>query len=314
MILITGGTGLVGRHLVPHLAAADWPMRVYVPSRRRVRRLQPVPDNVDVVIGRLDDAPRLHQALQNVHTVFHLASAQWWGSPRDLERVDMQGTRHLIAAARATRVGRIFYLSQLGAEPASAYPLLRVKGQVESVIRNSGLAYTILRCGVLFGPEDRFVNGVAMLLRANPFFFFQPGQGEDLLHPLYVGDLVRALENSMENIDLVDTTIEIGGAEYVTFNEMVRTVMRVSDAKRLIVRLPPNILRDVTRLLNRVLPRWPMANQWFDLLTSNRTARLGNLYDYCGVRPVRFEDTLLTYMPQRRYGLELLRFILSRPG
>jgi hypothetical protein len=56
-----------------------------------------------------------------------------------------------------------------------------------------------------------------------------------------------------------------------------------------------------------------MTPQWFDLLASNRTAKLGNLYDYCGVRPVRLEDTLLTYMPQRRYLLELVRFMWRRP-
>ncbi|NDJ77789.1 MAG: hypothetical protein GYB65_16185, partial [Chloroflexi bacterium] len=197
---------------------------------------------------------------------------------------------------------------------SSAYSLLRVKGQVEDLVRNSGIAYTVMRCGVLFGPEDRFVNGVAMLLRANPLLYFQPGQGENLLHPLYVGDLVQALANSLERIDLVDATIEIGGAEYVSYNEMIRTVMRVSNARRIIVGIPPYMLKGVTRNLNRVLPRWPMSNQWFDVLASNRTARLGNLFDYCDVRPVRFEDTLLTYMPQRRYALELIRFVLSRPG
>ena len=90
--------------------------------------------------------------------------------------------------------------------------LMRVKGQVEALVRNSGVAFTVLRCGVIFGPEDRFVNGIAMLLRTNPFFFFQPGHGDSLLHPLYVMDLVKALGNSLDSIDLVDATIEIGGA------------------------------------------------------------------------------------------------------
>lgn len=309
MILITGATGLVGRNLVPVLAEAGWPVRVLVPARRRGRRVRFDWPGVEVVPGDLDDAPSLHQAMQGVHTVFHLASAQWWGRLRDLERVDSQGTQVVIAAARAARVGRLFYLSQLGAEPSSAFGLLRIKGRVEALVRNSGLAYTVLRCGVLFGPEDRFVNGIAMLLRTNPLVFFQPGDGENLLHPLYVGDLVRALVNSLERIDLVDATIEIGGAEYVTFNEMIRTVMRVSGARRTIISLPPYVLRWMTNVMNRLVRRWPMTPQWFDLLASNRTAKLGNLYDYCDVRPVRFEDTLLTYMPQRSYLAELARFV-----
>jgi hypothetical protein len=89
--------------------------------------------------------------------------------------------------------------------------------------------------------------------------------------------------------------------------------MRVSGARREIVTVPPYLLRSVNRVMSRIVRRWPMTPQWFDILASNRTAQLGNLYDYCGVRPVRFEDTLLTYMPQRRYGVEMLRFLWSRP-
>jgi NADH dehydrogenase len=316
MILITGATGLVGRQLVPQLIAAGWPVRALVLPRRggRLPRL-PWPDDlgVEAVTGDLDDAASLHRAMQGVHTVFHLASAQWWGTSRDLERVDIQGTRHVISAARSARIGRLYYLSQLGAEPSSAYTLMRVKGQVESLVRNSGVAYTIMRCGIVFGPEDRFVNGIAMLLRTNPVFFFQPGHGDSLIHPLYVRDLAQALINSLDSIDLVDATIEIGGGEYLTYNELIRTVMRVSGSPRLIVNLPPYTLRGVNRVVSRVVRRWPMTPQWFDILANNRTAQLGNLFDYCGVRPVRFEDTLLTYMPQRRYGLELLRFLWRRP-
>lgn len=310
MILVTGARGFVGRELVPYLVEAGWPVRILVRPRRR-RRID-WPEGVEVLEGALEDEASLHQAMQRAHTVIHLASAQWWGTRRDLERVDVDGTRRVIAAARAARIGRLFYISQLGAEPASAYNLLRVKGQVEGLIRSSGLSYTIMRSGVLFGPEDRFVNGVAMLLRTNPFFYFQPGEGENLLHPLYVGDLVKALTNSLERIELVDATIEIGGAEYVSYNEMIRTVMRVSGMQRMIVPLPPYMLRTMNNVVSRLSPRWPMTQQWLDILAGNRTAKLGNLFDYCGVRPVRFEDTLLTYMPQRRYLPELVRFMLTR--
>ena len=206
-------------------------------------------------------------------------------------------------------MGRLYYLSQLGAEPSSAYALLRVKGQVETLIRNSGVPYTVMRCGTIFGPEDRFVNGVAMLLRTNPLIFLQPGDGENLLHPLYVKDLVAALEHSLQSIDLIDAVIEIGGAEYVTFNEMVRTVMRVRAARDRAG--PAAHIACADRIVNRLVPRWPMTMQWFD--AGQQPHRCWGIYDYCGVRPVRLR-TRFWRMPGRHYGREPMRSMWRRAG
>ncbi len=312
MILVTGATGFVGRHLVPRLVDTGWPVRVLAVPRRGGVRL-PWPNlRVDVVQGSIYNSEALEQAMRGVHTVFHLSSAQWWGSARDLEQVDVDGTRRVIRAALSARIGRLIVLSHLGAAPASAYALLRAKGQVEGLVQDSGLAYTIVRSGVLFGEQDTFVNAIAMLLRANPVFFFQPGQGETLLHPLYIHDLTAGLLQSLDNLDTVDRVLEVGGPEYITFNELVNTVMRVTGAPRMIVSVPPYALRWTTQAIRRVLPRWPTTSQWFDLLASHRTASLNSMYDTFGIKPVRFEDTIVTYMRGRRYLPQLLRFLFRR--
>ena len=312
MILVTGATGQIGRALVERLTRDGQPVRVLLPTRGGKPIRARLPAEVSMAAGSIHDAETLHQAMIGVHTIFHLASAQWWGRRRDLERVDLQGTRSLVTAGRSARIGRLVVMSHLGAAPSSAFMLMRIKGQVEEITRASGLAYTIFRSGIVFGPEDSFVNGIARLLRANPFWYLQPGQGEGLLHPIYINDLVEALINSMENLNTIDQTLEIGGPEYVTYNEMVRTVMRVTGAQRMLVSVPPYFLRSLTGLMNRFVPRWPMTPQWLDILASNRTAPLGNMFDLFGVRPARFEDTIVTYMRGRHYLPELLRTTLRR--
>lgn len=311
MILVTGATGFIGQALVKRLAANRLPVQVLVsPQDKQAQRIA-WPEPVTTVSGSLHDAESLHRAMTGIHTVYHLASAQWWGRHRDFERVDIQGTRNLITAVRSARIGRIKVMSHLGAAPSSAYLLMRIKGQVEEQVRNSGIAYTIFRSGVVFGREDSFVNGVAMLLRANPLMIFQPGQGESLIHPIYIDDLVEAMARSLENLNTVDQTLEIGGPEYVTYNELLRTIMRVTQAQRMIVSVPPYTLRSMTGLINLVM-RWPMTPQWLDILAENRIAPLGNLYDVFGIRPVRFEDTIVTYMRGRHYLPELVRHTLRR--
>ena len=156
MSLVTGGTGLIGRHVVKKLMAAGTPVRCLL-SEQQQRRLpwEPAaPHAPEIVTGTVLDEEVMFGALNGVHVIIHLENAMWWGRPRDLERVELVGTRTLIGVARSARVGRIITLSHLGAAPSSAFTLLRIKGMLEDMIRASGLAYTIIRSVLVFGTED----------------------------------------------------------------------------------------------------------------------------------------------------------------
>ena len=96
------------------------------------------------------------------------AGAATWNASRS------RGRAAWADAARSARVGRIIALSHLGADKASAYHLHRAKGRVEQLLRESGLATTIIRSGLVYGPDDAFVNHIASMLRGNPIFFFMP--------------------------------------------------------------------------------------------------------------------------------------------
>ncbi|MBZ0284936.1 MAG: NAD(P)H-binding protein [Anaerolineae bacterium] len=310
MILVTGATGFIGRHLVARLIAEGRPVRCLLPERKLKKLPWEMPP--EIISGTLLDEETVFQAMIGVNTIIHLESAQWWGRPRDLERVELVGTRNLVTAGRSARVGRILTLSHLGASVSSAYTLLRVKGLMEEVIRTSGLAYTIIRSGLVFGEQDAFINHIAMMLRASPVIFLMPGRGEVVLHPIYIDDVVAVLLRTLELIDTVDATVEIGGPEYITLEDLIRTVMRVSDSSRLILPVPPYLLRWLSAIYSRVFPRSLITAQWLDLLATNRTAPLGNLFSTFGIQPKRIEDTLLTYMPEKRYWWPMVRYTFRR--
>lgn len=311
MILVTGATGFIGRNLVPLLLENGYQVRCLLPDYQSQQAAwEPAPE---IITGSLTDDEVIFQAVSGVHTIIHLESAQWWGTQRDLERIDLVGTRDLLDAARAARVGRVILLSHLGSTPASAYPLMQIKGATEEVVRSSGLAYTILRSGLIFGDEDVFFNHIAMMLAVNPFLFLMPGRGEVVLHPIYIHDLVQILAQVLENMNTVDRTIEIGGPEYITLEDTIRTVMRVSGRSRIILPLPPYSLRAINRINRLFTFRTLMTPQWFDLLATNRTAQIGNLDRYFQIKPHRLEDTLLTYMRGRNGWFAAVRYMLRRP-
>ena len=314
MILVTGATGLVGRHLIGRLMAESLPIRCLMPERamRRLPWDTRQPQAPELFAGNITDEEAFFRAVTGCHVVIHLENAMWWGRRRDLAQVELDGARALAAVARAARVGRIITLSQLGAAPSSAYTLHRVKGEVESLLRDSGVAFTIIRSGIVYAPDDAFINHMASMMRINPALFLMPGRGEVVLHPIYIDDLIEAIYRSLNLLRLVDATVEIGGAEYVSLRDMIRTIMRVTKMRRLLVGMPPYFMRWLTGLYSRILPRSLMTSQWLDILAANRTAPLGNTYDYFGFQPRRFEETLLTYLPERAHFLGLLRDTFRR--
>jgi len=307
LILVTGATGFVGRALLPRLAEAGLELRCLVrPSRRSPRLPRGIP--VQVSIASLADARGLRAALVGVDTLIHLAGAEWHGRRGDVFGVDAAGTRALVEAAREAGVGRIVYLSHLGADRASAYPVLKAKGIAEEFIRQSGLTYTIVRSTLLYGAEDVFLNVVAALVKLGPGLFLMPGDGRISLQPLWVEDLVTCLEWSLSDLTSLNQTIALGGPEFITFGQMVQTVMEVLGVRRLVIPVRPPFLRAGAWLMEQVLPRSPLTTRWLDHLAVNRTCELTSVTQHFGLKPARFVNTV-DYLRDKKWFMEMTRLI-----
>ena len=308
LILVTGATGFVGRALLLRLADGGFEVRCLLrPSRRTPRLPKGIP--VQVSIASLDETRGLRAALVGVDTVIHLAGAEWRGQLGDLFAVDAAGTRALVEAAQDAGVGRLIYLSHLGADRASAYPVLKAKGIAEEFVRQSGLPYTIVRSALLYGLEDVFLNVVAALIKLGPGFFLMPGDGQTALQPLWVEDLVTCLEWSLGDLTCLNQTISLGGPEFITFGQMVQIVMEVMGVRRLVVPVRPSYLRAGAWLLEQLLPRSPLTTHWLDYLAISRTCELTSVTRHFGLKPTRFTPNTLEYLRGRRWLSEMSRLI-----
>lgn len=287
MILVTGATGFIGRALIRHLFETGRDVRVLIrPSRRSPRLPKGVPVEVSVV--SLSDERAIRAALKDVDIIFHLAGAESEGRNANLLGVDMQGTENLARVAAEVGVKRLIYVSHIGANRSSGFPVFKAKGIAEEHIRRAGVSHTIFRASLVFGPNDHFTTNLSRLLQTSPFFFPLPSSARTIIQPLWVEDLVTVLLWSLDNPETVNQTYEIGGSEYFTVRQVVEIVAQLTHRPHILFKLHPVLLRALVVTLETFVPRYPASSFWLDYIAINRTCPVDNLPRAFGLMPARF--------------------------
>jgi NADH dehydrogenase len=310
MILVTGGTGFIGQALIRQLAEAGFPVRTLIrPSRRSPNLPKGVP--MEVAVASLNDERGLRAAMVGVDTVYHLASGEWQGTQASLLDIDIRGTQAVAKAAKEAGVDRFFYVSHLGADRASAFPVLKAKAIAEEHVRRSGVDFTILRSAIVFGMNDGFTSGLAYLLQTLPFFFLTPGDGKILLQPLWVEDLVTAMVWALEDAGTRNQVYEVAGPEYLTFNQIVMEMMDALRNHNKLVHVKPPYLRAVTVLFEHIFPGVPVSAYWLDYLASNHTCSLSAMPQVFNLMPSRFSSRL-QYLKNRKWRISPLKYLSRR--
>jgi len=296
-ILITGASGFIGKALTRHLNEAGHQVRVLIrPSPRSPDLPFGVP--VEAAVAGLNDPRGLRAALVDVDVVYHLASQERRGARGDLLETDIQGTKNLVDQAEDAGVDRFFFLSHLGADRASAFPIMTAKAIAEEHIRRSTLDYTILRSAQVFGREDHFTTNISQLIKRLPLIFLLPDQGDTLLQPLWIEDLASCLIWSLDLDKTRRQMYEIGGPEQLSFREIVETILNTMEKKRLLVPLKSAYLKAFTEFLEYISQRPPTTVFWLDYLASNRTCSLQTIPHVFNLLPSRFSKRLDYLRPE----------------
>jgi len=244
-VLVLGGSGFIGRHLVGHLI--DRGCSVLVPARRRdhAKHLIVFP-TCEVVEADIHDDAALDRLVAGQHAVINLVGILQ-GSEASFMRVHAELTRRALAACQKNKVRRFLQMSALGADPQGPSMYQRSKGAGEQHVRACGLDWTIFQPSVVFGPEDSFLNTFARLARIAPFI---PLAGADVrFQPVWVGDVAQAFVNALDNPATYGKTYELAGPKVYRLRDLVAFAASAAGHRRAVFALPEGIARIQARLM-----------------------------------------------------------------
>jgi len=246
-IAITGGTGFVGRHLAQYLISLGHEPVLLARGRDR-RHTPPAP----VVSTDLSDPASLAEAFQGCGAIAHCAGINREIGSQTYQRIHVEGTRNVIAAARMSVVPRILLLSFLRARPGCGSPYHESKFQAEELIRHSGLDYTILKAGMIYGRGDHMLDHLSHMLFTLPVFA-TVGRREQPIRPVAIDDVTRIIAAALTTGRLSRQTVFVLGPEIFLLSDAVRRVAATLNRRVLILPAPVVFHRILAAICERTM-------------------------------------------------------------
>jgi len=255
-VLVTGATGFVGPKIVHALRAQGREVRALVRDPAHAGKIASL--GAELAPGDMTDRTSLRAAMRGCTHVVHLV-AILAGKPQDFQRVMIDGTNHLIAAANEEGVVRFVQMSALGtsAQTKDVVPYYNAKWSMEQAVIASGIEYVVFRPSFVFGPGGGALQTFVRQVRLSPVVTVI-GDGLQRSQPIWIDDVAAYFAKGIDLPQAANRRFELGGPDIVDWNELYKRIAKVLRKRRKFVHVPVSLARTGARLTER-LPGAPLS-------------------------------------------------------
>jgi uncharacterized protein YbjT (DUF2867 family) len=286
-VFLTGATGFVGKNILRRLIAEGHAVRALVREPQKARSAQH--EAADLVAGDVVEGTGLDQGMQGCDAVIHLVGIIMEKGKNTLERVHHLGTRNVVEAAKRTGIKRFVQMSAVGvrADGVAAYQTTKWKGEEE--VRQSGIPFCILRPSLIFGLGDGFVTQMMATMRSAPLFRPVPGDGTPRFRPIAIEDVTTCFLRALTTEAATNQTIEIGGADELTLNDVLAEIARCAGVRKPDVHIPLPMMVAGATVMQRLLKNPPVTVDQLRMLREGSSCDIEPMKRIFGLNPRGFK-------------------------
>lgn len=249
LVTVFGGSGFVGAQVVRALAKRGWRVRVAVRRPGQAYDLKPLGDVGQIQPVRCDITREADvvDALRGATAAVNLVGILYETPSRKFQSLHVNGARHIAEACAAAGIDRLVQVSAIGANPDSDAAYARSKAEAEMAVRAVKPDAVVIRPSIVFGAGDDFLNrfaGLAAIAPALPLI----GGGQTRFQPVYVGDVAEAIARAVVRVDAAGRTFELGGPAVMTFESVLKLILRETNRSRPLIPLPFFVARIIGNL------------------------------------------------------------------
>ena len=289
-LFISGGTGFVGEHLCRELQSRGHEVRLLVHIRRQATA------GVEYVEGDVTQPETFAGGAEGCNAVINLVGIirEFPAKGITFERLHVQATENMLAAARSCGINRYLQMSALGTRQDAVADYHKTKWKAEELVRGSGLQWTIFRPSLVFGPRDAFVNMLAAQLKIAPVMPLI-GDGRYRLQPIHADDVARCFALALEMPVTIGQTYSLCGNDRMTYTELLDAIAAaLGKSAPLKPQTPLGLMKPLIALMQKI-PQFPITSDQLQMLLEESICD-GTWKEVFGFEPRDFRDGIREYL------------------